>query len=113
MTKPTTSAAIRRAILVAPFAAVALLSCGVSAFSADVARGKQLARRVCYICHVIAQGQSQGDPKAPSFQSIAESKEFRDKGAALLLQRHKGMPEFALDRGQIDDLTAYIRSLGK
>ena len=110
---PITSTAMRRTILVAPFAGVALLFCTVSAFSADVARGKQLARRVCYICHVIAEGQSQADPAAPSFQSIAASKEFRDNGGALLLQHHKGMPEFALDRGQIGDLTAYIRSLGK
>jgi len=110
---PITSTSVKRATLVAPLAGVAVLFCNVSAFSADVAEGKKLARRVCSICHVTSDGQSEGMPAAPSFRSIALSGHFRDKGAELLLERHKGMPEFALDRKQIDDLAAYIRSLGK
>jgi len=108
-----TSTSVKRAALVAPLAGIALLFCNVSAFSADVAQGKKLARQVCSICHVVSDGQSEGMPGAPSFRSIAVSEHFRDKGAALLLERHKGMPQFALDRQQINDLADYIRSLGK
>ena len=107
------STGMKRAILIAPCIMVALLLCSASAFSADVAHGRQVALKVCSICHVITKGQSEGDPAAPSFRSIAESKRFRDEGAALLLQRHKRMPEFALTREQINDLAAYIKTLGQ
>lgn len=112
MTTLMRSTSVKRAAFVVSLAGVALLFCNVFAFSADVAEGKKLARRVCSVCHVTSDGQSEGMPAAPSFRSIAKSEHFRDKGAALLLERHKGMPQFALDRQQINDLAAYIRSLG-
>jgi mono/diheme cytochrome c family protein len=63
----------KRVIVVVTFAALALVADSTSGFSADVQRGKQFARRVCAVCHVVVDSQRSGDPDAPSFRSIAES----------------------------------------
>jgi hypothetical protein len=51
-----------------------------SGFAADALRGKQFAGRVCVVCHVVFKGHSPGDPNAPSFRSVAKSRQFREKG---------------------------------
>jgi mono/diheme cytochrome c family protein len=102
----------KRLIMMAAFI-FALAASSVSGFAADVQRGKQFARRVCGICHVVFKGQSPGDPNAPSFQSIARSQQFREKGISLLWENHPKMPTLALTQDESDDLTAYIKSLAK
>lgn len=99
--------------LTAALAGLLFLAYGAPALSADTQRGKQFARRVCALCHVVVDGQRPGDPNAPSFRSIAESQQFRQKGAALLLERHPKMPNLALTQMELDDVTAYIKSLAK
>ena len=103
----------KRSILTAVFAALAFVAYSTSGFSADAERGKEYARRVCALCHVIVEGQPPGDPNAPSFRSVAESQQFRDKGIALLLERHPKMPNLALTQKELDDVAAYIKSLAK
>lgn len=100
-------------ILAATFAALVLLAHSTSAFSADAQHGKLFARRVCALCHVVADGQRPGDPDAPSFRSIPESPQFHEKGAALLLEKHPKMPNLALTQTELDDVVAYIKSLAK
>lgn len=97
----------------ATVAVLALMVCSASAFAADVERGRQFARRVCTVCHVVFVGQGPGVPPAPSFMSIAKSPQFRTKGAKLLLEKHGTMPNLALTGDEVDDVTAYIRSLAK
>ena len=94
-------------------AALALLVCGTSTFAANVEHGRQFARRVCSVCHVVSAGQRSGVPPAPSFRSIARSAQFRTKGAQLLWEKHGTMPNFALTADEADDVAAYIRSLAK
>ena len=94
-------------------ASFVLMVCSTSAFAADVERGKQLARRACSVCHVALAGQSPGVPPAPSFRSIAKSRQFRTKGAGFLWEVHGMMPNFALTGEEADDIAAYIRSLAK
>jgi len=105
--------ATKRSVLMAVFAALAFVTCSASGFAADVQRGKQFARRVCAICHVVFEGQSPGDPNAPSFRAVTKSRQFREKGIALLLENHPNMPNLALTQEQLDDVTAYIKSLVK
>ena len=107
------SGASRRYPLPTAVAALALLVCGTSAFAADAERGRQFARRVCSVCHIVAAGQRQGVPPAPPFSSIARSAQFRTKGAQLLWEKHGTMPNFALTADEADDVSAYIRSLAK
>ena len=93
--------------------ALALVACSGSAFAADAARGKELARRVCALCHAVMEGQNSRDPNAPSFQAIATSQQFREKGMKVLGKDHSKMPNLALIQAQSDDLGAYIKSLAK
>ena len=50
----TTKGSIR----LAAFAALALTVHSTTGFSADAQRGQQFARRVCAVCHVVAEGQT-------------------------------------------------------
>lgn len=94
-------------------AGLALVICSTSTFAANAERGKQLARRSCSVCHVVAAGQSAGVPPAPAFRSIAKSRQFRAKGAKFLWEKHGTMPNLALTADEADDMAAYIRTLGK
>jgi mono/diheme cytochrome c family protein len=102
-----------RCVLPATVAGLMLMICGTSAFAADAARGKQLARRACSPCHVVLFGQRPAVPPAPSFRSIARSAQFRAKGAKLLWEKHGTMPNFALTGDEADDVAAYIGSLAR
>jgi len=97
----------------AAFAALALVAHSTSALSADARRGELFARRVCAFCHVVAEGQPARDPDAPSFRSIAESRQFHKKGVRLLWERHPKMPNLALTQAETGDLVAYLKSLAK
>jgi len=102
----------KRSILMAVLAALALLTDSTSGFSADARRGEQFARHACGTCHVVAS-ESVGDPRAPSFRSIAASKQFHRKGIAWLWERHPKMPNLATTLEQLQDVAAYIKSLSK
>jgi len=109
--EPSISGSTKRLIMMAAFI-FAFAAESASGFAADVQRGRQFARRVCGICHVVFKGQSPGDPNAPSFESIAKSKQFREKGF-VLAEGHPEMPSLALTQDESDDLAAYIKSLSK
>ncbi len=63
-----------------------------SAFAASRERGRNLAHRVCSVCHQVAPSLPAGVPPAPGFASIANSKQFRAKRAKLLWEAHGTMP---------------------
>ena len=92
---------------------LAFMACSASGFAADALRGKQFASRVCGICHVVFEGQSPRNPNAPSFQSVANSPQFREKGVRLLWEQHPTMPNISLTQQESDDVAAYIKSLAK
>lgn len=107
------SEARKRYALMAAAAALALVASSASGFAADVEHGRQLARRLCSVCHIVSVGQRSGTMNAPSFRSIAKSPQFREKRAKLLLEEHRTMPNFALTGEEADDMAAYIRSLAR
>lgn len=79
----------------------------------DAANGKDLAAEYCARCHDIAPG---GERKQhpPSFASIADYRPEDQILARILFPAlHSPMPAWSewLDRGQVDDLVAYIVSL--
>jgi mono/diheme cytochrome c family protein len=107
------SEAMKHYPLMAAAAALAFIASSSAGSAADVERGKQYARRVCSVCHAVAAGQGPGVPPAPSFQSIAKSRQFRAKGAKLLWEKHGTMPNLALTGDEADDAAAYIKSLAR
>ena len=101
------------AILLPAFAALALIGHSTTGFSANAQRGQQFVLRVCAVCHVVAVGQARSGLNAPSFRSIAESRQFQKKGSAFLWETHQKMPNLALTQDELDDVAAYIKSLAK
>ncbi|MEZ5931717.1 MAG: cytochrome c [Alphaproteobacteria bacterium] len=95
----------------AAFLSAAILASG--ALAADIRAGEKLAKQWCTNCHLIGTEQSAGGDAAPPFAAIAESAADRkDDLKAWLADPHPPMPNLSLSRFEIDDLLAYIESLG-
>ena len=86
-----------------------LLALSRAAFAADVTKGAQLARQWCANCHVInGSGSPTVQQGPPSFRSIGLT---GDQLRTFLAHPHGAMPDLALSRTEIDDVTAYIETL--
>jgi mono/diheme cytochrome c family protein len=79
----------------------------------DAAEGEKIAERWCASCHVV-EGKAMASDKAPAFAALAADpakSEAYLKG--WISNPHPPMPNFNLTRQTVDDLAAYIRSLGE
>src|SRR5215475_1409488 len=86
----------------------------VPATAADVNHGRQLARRWCISCHVVASNQRQSTTEAPPFATIARRPDFDvNRLAAFLLNPYPRMPNMSLTRSEAADIAAYIGSLSR
>ena len=82
--------------------------------AADVNHGRQVARRWCVSCHVVAANQRQTTTEAPPFATIARRPDFDvSRLTAFLLNPYPRMPNMSLTRTEAADLAAYIGSLRK
>ena len=79
----------------------------------DASKGFTYAREVCAECHAIGRGEkSSPDPKAPSFEDIANSSGVTGISLAAMLHAvHENMPGFAMALDERDNIIAYILSL--
>lgn len=79
-------------------------------------RGFMLLREDCSRCHAI--GKVGGSPLkiAPPFRSLHEHYPVEDLEEPLaegIITGHPTMPEFRFDPGQVGDIIAYLKSLGR
>jgi mono/diheme cytochrome c family protein len=82
--------------------------------AADVNHGRQVARRWCVSCHLVAASQRQTTTEAPPFATIARKPGFDvNRLAAFLLEPYPRMPNMSLTRAEAADTAAYIGSLRK
>jgi mono/diheme cytochrome c family protein len=82
--------------------------------AADVNHGRQVARRWCVSCHLVAASQRQTTTEAPPFATIARKPSFDvNRLAAFLLEPYPRMPNMSLTRAEAADTAAYIGSLRK
>ena len=80
----------------------------------DPASGLRLATTWCATCHQVAPGAPgpAGDA-APTFRSIARMPSTTSMSLRVFLQTpHPNMPDFHLSREEMDDVVAYVISLG-
>ena len=95
-------------------ACLALMALPFNAFAAaDAAKGGVIAKRWCAACHLVSSDQTQANPDVPSFASIARKKPSDKALSAFLSDPHPKMPDMNLTRGEIADITAYIKSLDR
>jgi mono/diheme cytochrome c family protein len=75
--------------------------------------GFNYAKQACALCHAIRQGDNHSaNPKAPSFQAIANTSGVTGISlAAALHSVHENMPNFVLGPNERDNVVAYILSL--
>ena len=82
------------------------------AAAADANHGRQVARRWCVTCHVVASNQRQTTSEAPPFASIARKPDFDvNRLATFLMNPYPRMPAMSLTRVEAQDIAAYIATL--
>jgi mono/diheme cytochrome c family protein len=96
----------------AALAAGAFAASAVFASAADAGHGKTIAKRWCAACHLVSGEQTSASADVPSFADIAARRSEAKALANFLADPHPKMPDMHLTRGEIDDIVAYIRSLG-
>ncbi|CAN7374951.1 c-type cytochrome [Pararhizobium sp. LjRoot235] len=82
----------------------------------DIQQGRQLALDVCAACHAVLAGQAQSPrAEAPSFEVIAATPGMTAAAlnAWLTAQDHPTMPNIVLSQANVQDVSAYILSLGE
>jgi mono/diheme cytochrome c family protein len=103
----------RTARLVPAVIAAALLCLppGLARAAGDAQAGLELAQRWCTGCHIVDRS-GRGPDTAPPFVAIARQSP-NDRGwlRAWIAAPHPPMPNFNLNRRQIDDVIAYLDSL--
>ncbi len=94
------------------FVAGCLLAITGPSTAADIAHGKDIAKRWCASCHLVESGQASTTDQAPPFAYLARMPGFNEnKLAFLLLMPHPNMPSVSLNRADVADLADYMRSL--
>lgn len=75
--------------------------------------GRQLARRVCSVCHVVEQGQADvPNVGAPPFAEVAKDLSITALSLRVFLQTpHERMPDLMLAPQETDDVISYILTL--
>jgi mono/diheme cytochrome c family protein len=104
---------MKRAGLLLFILSIALLDSSVIE-AADIDHGRQLARRWCVSCHLVAGNQCQTTTEAPPFATVARKPDFNvNRLASFLLNPYPRMPNMSLTRPEAADIAAYIGSLRK
>ncbi len=92
--------------------AAGCLALAQGAQAADAQNGLVISKRWCASCHVVAADQKSASVDVPTFEDIARRKTEKKPLAVFLAEPHGKMPDMSLTRSEIDDIVAYIRSLG-
>ncbi len=96
----------------------AALAIGImsSAQAADIASGRDLARKLCVNCHIVELDGQQRQVTAgiPSFMAVAnKAGQTEDKLKGFILNPHPPMPDVQLKTNEIENVVSYILSLKK
>jgi cytochrome c2 len=83
------------------------------AAAADANNGKRIAQMRCAPCHVVTPNQRKEVADSPPFEDIGRQNGFNAEMLAyLILSPHPRM-NLGFTRDEVEDLAAYIASLGK
>lgn len=79
----------------------------------DPAVGSHVAQRWCITCHVVDATATKGSDAVPPLPSIrTDPRMTPQRLGAFLTEPHGGMKGMSFSRQEIDDLIAYIATLG-
>ncbi len=90
------------------------LSQATAAGAGDIAKGRDLAERLCSSCHTVTPGTSSGSMPARGFEELANAPgQTQLRLAGSIIIPHPAIPNVPLNRTEIRDIVAYISSLGR
>ena len=90
----------------------AFLCFGARAQDGSAEAGSAYARDVCAECHAIQGDLPSPNPKAPTFQKIANTPGMTGAALLVILQTpHRNMPDLIIPAKDKADVVAYILSL--
>jgi mono/diheme cytochrome c family protein len=99
---------------VSALAGFLISACVTEARESSILRGRAFAQANCARCHAIGRSGKSPLPKAPPFRTLHERYPVEDLTESLaegIRTGHPAMPEFVLNKDQIRDLIAYLKSL--
>jgi cytochrome c len=95
-------------------AAHAALPQPASAQASDLARGQQIAEKLCARCHAIGKSGASPDPKAVPFRSIGKLYPLDHLAEAFaegIVTGDNKMPEFKFEPPDIDAIITYLAAM--
>ena len=98
--------------MIAAFLVIAPPAHGQSGLG-DIARGHDMAQKLCAECHRVEKGQKSPKLSArKAFQEIANNPARSELSLRVFLRTpHRNMPNLVLTETETDDIIAYILSL--
>ena len=92
-------------------AAIVILAAPPAGAQGDPEVGRELARTWCISCHVVDL-EGRGADAGPALPALlGDRQRTEDELRGWLAAPHPPMPDFALSRQEIEDITAYLQSL--
>jgi cytochrome c len=109
------AAMIRTSLLILAAAFLATSTTAPLAKGSPV-RGRAIAEKNCQKCHAVGRTGLSRNPKSPPFRTLAQRYPLRDLEESFgegVMVGHDGpeMPVFEFEPAQIEDLTAYLRTI--
>ncbi|MDT8344272.1 MAG: hypothetical protein RQ752_07540 [Thermohalobaculum sp.] len=101
---------VHRALRLALAAGLAVAPAVSGAQQPDIARGRELAIRWCADCHLVGLDGPGGDA-APAFATLARSRSD-EALRGWIAEPHPPMPALDISAMAMDEIAAYIRTLG-
>lgn len=81
----------------------------------DAEAGFQIAAEACAFCHAVLPEEAESPlPRAPRFEDIANTPGMTSRALVVWMRTShpfRTMPHIVLERDELDDVIAYIRSL--
>jgi cytochrome c len=93
-------------------APLGLIASGALAQPADPETGREIAERWCTSCHVVTPGGPGADAGPPLPELMRGGQRTADELRGWLAAPHPPMPDLDLTRQEIEDIVAYLESLG-
>lgn len=101
-----------QAILAHVINLVAVFACANAMAQGSPSRGLSISQRWCSQCHGVTPDEGSHNPEAPRFVDVAAERSTTAYSLRVFFRTpHPTMPNFVLNRDDIEDIVSYILSL--
>lgn len=100
--------------ILAVLSIAAMAAAGAAQAQPSAARGLEIVRKNCSMCHAIGDKGDSPNAQAPRFRELGQRYPIDDLQEALaegILTGHPAMPQFRFSPAEVDDIIAYLKSI--